>query len=199
MTQIKKYASSDTLKLFYNCQILPHILYGLALWGGTFEKGLNRIVKLQKKAIRLITGAHRMDHCEPRQKELKILSLTDLYKLQVNSLTYDCVFGTPPKEFRNIFIFKRARLSATTRSNTNKPLDIDLSTPRNNPGPILKSTYLVKAVEFWNELPSEIQESRNKEIFRKSLKRFYLNKYKSRVHCMNIFCRDSNICTTLRI
>ena len=199
MTQIKKYASSCTLKLFYNCQILPQIMYGLALWGGTFEKGLKRIVKLQKRAIRLITGAHRMDHCEPRQKELKILNIHDLYRLQINCLVYDCLFGNPPMEFKNIFVLKRNRTNAITRSNSSKPLDIDLVNPNNNPGPIMKSTFQIKALQFWNELPAELQESRNKNIFKKNLKTLYLSKYRSRVHCMNVFCKDSGICTTRRI
>ena len=140
-----------------------------------------------------------MDHCEPRQKELKILNIHDLYRLQVNCLTFDCLFGNPPKEFENLFILKRDRPNATTRSTSNKPLDIDLVNPINNPGPIAKSTFQVKALQFWNELPAELQASRNKPTFKNSLKRFYLSRYKSIVHCTNVFCKDSGICSFRRM
>ena len=58
MSRIKNFVSQNTLKTVYNTLIQPHLIYGIPLWGGTFDKGLTRIVKLQKKAIRLITGAN---------------------------------------------------------------------------------------------------------------------------------------------
>ena len=49
MSRIKKMVSPRTLKLLYNCFILPSFTYGISLWGGTFDKGLKRLEKLQKK------------------------------------------------------------------------------------------------------------------------------------------------------
>ena len=107
MRKVKNFVDNQTLKLLYNSFIQPHLLYGIALWGGTFDKGLSRLAKLQKKAVRLITGANRMYHCEPRQKKLGLLKLEDLYKLQVNCLTYDCLTGNAPEQFNTTFCGKK--------------------------------------------------------------------------------------------
>ena len=40
MTQVKRFVNTRTMKLLYNSFIQPHLLYGIPLWGGTFEKGL---------------------------------------------------------------------------------------------------------------------------------------------------------------
>jgi hypothetical protein len=75
MAKVKNFVSQKTLKAIYNCFKQPQLIYGITLWGGTFNKGLSRIHKLQKKAIRLLTGARRRDHSEPRLKQLGILKL----------------------------------------------------------------------------------------------------------------------------
>ena len=97
MSRVKNFVSLNTLKSLYNCFVQPHLIYGITLWGGTFDKGLSRIQKLQKKAIRLLTGARRMDHSEPRLKKLGILKLEDLYKMHPICLTYDCLNGEVPE------------------------------------------------------------------------------------------------------
>jgi spore maturation protein CgeB len=65
LSKIKNFVSKETLKMVYNCFVQPHLIYGIQLWGATFEKGLTKIQKLQKKAICLLSGAGKMDHSEP--------------------------------------------------------------------------------------------------------------------------------------
>ena len=48
--RLKHFLPSNIMKTLYNSLILPHITYGIILWG----KGLKRINKLQKWAIRTI-------------------------------------------------------------------------------------------------------------------------------------------------
>jgi hypothetical protein len=73
LSTIKNFVSQKTLKMVYNCFVQPHLIYGIELWGATFEKGLTKIQKLRKKAIRLLTGARKLDHSEPCLKGLGIL------------------------------------------------------------------------------------------------------------------------------
>ena len=65
LNQIKNYVNEPTLKTLYYTIIHPHLIYGLVLWGRTFEKGLTRQVRLQKRAIRIVTCAKRDAHAEP--------------------------------------------------------------------------------------------------------------------------------------
>ena len=147
LTQVRKFVSLKILKLVYNSFIQPHLSYGIALWGGTSGSGLARLNKLQKKAIRIITGASRMDHSEPRLKKMGVLRLSDLYKMQVNCLTYDCVKGPCPTFFNSLFRPKSSTSNASTRSQSTKPLDIELVNVTSK-GPLQKHTFPAKAVQL---------------------------------------------------
>ena len=51
LNKLKHFLPPNTLYIMYNALILPHINYGLLLWGHQ----AHQIVKLQKKAIRIIS------------------------------------------------------------------------------------------------------------------------------------------------
>ena len=49
--------NSKALHLIYYSLIVPYISYCVELWGSTFKTTINQIVKLQKRAILIITNA----------------------------------------------------------------------------------------------------------------------------------------------
>ena len=198
MRKVKNFVTKDTLKLLYNSFIQPHLLYGIALWGGTFDKGLDRISKLQKKAIRLITGANRMYHSEPRQKKLGLLKLEDLYKLQVNCLTYDCLKGDAPDVFKKLFMRKRDCGSSRTRSQEDNPYDIKLREPNPSAGPVFNRSFSHIAPLFWNSLPNHLKNCNSKAKFRRKVKKHLLEPYSTIIQCRNRLCTDIEHCVFSR-
>ena len=66
-----------------------YLSYGLPVWGNADKIYLEKIFLLQKRAIRAITFADYNAHTLPLFKELKILSLVDLYEYQLSSLMWD--------------------------------------------------------------------------------------------------------------
>lgn len=195
MKRIKNFVSRETLKTVYNTLIQPHLNYGIIVWGGTFEKGLSRIRKLQKKAIRLLTNAKPMDHSEPRQKKLGILKIEDLYKKQVNCFVHDCLNGHAPPQFQNSFSYISDSERTTTRAITDKPHDIKMNAGiKNRTGPIMTGSPLSKGHEYWNELPETIQNCPSRDLLKRQLKRHYLDKYSETVPCNNAACSDHGHC-----
>ena len=198
MRKVKNFVTNDTLKLLYNSFIQPHLLYGIALWGGTFDKGLDRISKLQKKAIRLITGANRMYHSEPRQKKLGLLKLEDLYKTQVNCLTYDCLKGDAPDVFKKLFMRKRDCGSSRTRSQEDNPYDIKLREPNPSAGPVFNCSFSHIGPLFWNSLPNDLKNCNSKAEFRRKVKKHLLEPYSTIIQCRNRLCTDIDHCVFSR-
>ena len=194
MRQIRNFVSQNTLRTIYYTLIHPHLLYGITLWGNTFDKGLVRLKKLQKRAIRIITGANWLDHSEPRQKTLGILKLDDLYKLQICATVFDCLTGSAPPHFCEIFKIIGQDKGPSTRMQIEKPLNIATLNVIKNPGPVLSSSLLIQGPTLWNQLPNEIQASRSKEELRNKLKRFYLQQYISKTPCTNRLCADIRHC-----
>ena len=75
--RIKLYVPKMILIQLYKILILPHINYGILIWGHQHDK----ITQLQKRAIRSITLSRYLAHSEPIIKSLNILKVTDMFKL----------------------------------------------------------------------------------------------------------------------
>ncbi|XP_054259865.1 Bardet-Biedl syndrome 7 protein homolog [Macrosteles quadrilineatus] len=69
----------ETAKTAYYAVIESHIRYCLISWGGTSEANLNKVLVLQKKAVRALSGLERLDSCREAFKSLKLLTVTALY------------------------------------------------------------------------------------------------------------------------
>ena len=92
--------------------MLPYINYGLMVWGFS----CNRIIKLQKKAIRIIYLTTYNAHTEPLFKKLKILNVTDMLKLHELKLYYKYVHTTLPVYLKNLpFILNKTVHTFNTR------------------------------------------------------------------------------------
>ena len=83
------------LLIIYNSLFISHINYGLLLWG----KDSSRIFRLQKKAIRIITGSEYLAHTEPLFKHLGILKVHDIYYLKLLKFYYNLSCNLLPSYF----------------------------------------------------------------------------------------------------
>ena len=82
ISKIRHYLTEKALLKIYYAQINSHLLYGLFIWGSTFPTYLKQLITLQNKAVKFICAAKFCDR-GGYYKRLKILKLTDLYKLEV--------------------------------------------------------------------------------------------------------------------
>ncbi len=76
LNKLKHILPLNTRVLIYNSLILSHINYGLLAWGYSCV----RITKLQKKAV--ISLSKDNAHTEPIFKQIRLLKLIDILKLQ---------------------------------------------------------------------------------------------------------------------
>ena len=51
---LSKYVNQNSLKQYYNSYVLPLFDFGCVVWGNTTNANLTRLVKLQKRAARII-------------------------------------------------------------------------------------------------------------------------------------------------
>ena len=78
--------------LIYSSLILPYLNFGILAWGYKCE----RIIKLQKKVVRIISISKYNAHTEPIFKTLNLLKVTDILKLQELKLYYKFKQGSLP-------------------------------------------------------------------------------------------------------
>ena len=99
MKKIKRFVSKETLRTIYNSLALPHFYYCVLTWG--FSN--SRVLKLQKKAVRIICGSKYNAHADPLFKELKLLKIQDIFMLQCTKFYYNFTHNKLPLYFDNFF------------------------------------------------------------------------------------------------
>lgn len=67
--------SESTLKIIYHSYIHSHISFGICLYGSSKLENLDKILKEQKKAIRIIKNLHPGTSCREHFKMLNILTV----------------------------------------------------------------------------------------------------------------------------
>ena len=69
LNRLKRILPLNIKIILYNSLMLPHLNYGITLWGFKCE----RIIKLQKKAARILSASKYNAHTKPLFKNLKLL------------------------------------------------------------------------------------------------------------------------------
>ncbi len=77
LKKLKKFLPETILKMIYTSLILPRIYYCNLAWGHKPQ----RIIQLQKRAIRIITNSQYNAHTDPLFKKFKMLKVTDIHTL----------------------------------------------------------------------------------------------------------------------
>ena len=73
------------------------MLYGILFWGKS--ENVDKIVKLQKRAIRKILFSRPIAHTEPLFKTLNLLKINDIYTLKLIKFFYKLSKDSLPAYF----------------------------------------------------------------------------------------------------
>ena len=84
----RKIFSQETLNMLYYCIIYPYLNYGVHIWGSTYISFLTKLLVLQKRIVRIISGVPRITHTEPLFVKLCILTVNRLFKYNIGLLMY---------------------------------------------------------------------------------------------------------------
>ena len=145
---------------YYYAYIYPYLSYGTLIWGGTYDTHLQPLIIQQKRTIRTITNAGYRDHTGPLFKQLNLLNLVDIYKFQLGTYMYQA----------------RARGEYATQT-IYRTRGLNRALPPFHGLTITKHALSDAGLKFWNTLPEPIRLIDNYKRFRKSLKKFLLDKY----------------------
>ena len=95
INKLKNQLPTETLLNIYNALVASYLNYGIAVWGWKLEK----LLKLQKKAVRAITRSAYTAHSSPLFKKLNILNVIDMRALCDLKFCYKYVKKQLPKYF----------------------------------------------------------------------------------------------------
>jgi hypothetical protein len=183
ITRIKHDLPRETIKTLYHSLIYPYLSYGIVTWGNTCSKYMNRLSKLQKRAVRLIVKARYNAHTSPIFKNLRLLTIDDIFKLQCCNLFWKRKHNQLPTLLHEMLETNSEIHSHNTRQNMNiRPRLI--SKPRYN-----IQLLSVKVATTWNTLPDSIKNLTHLSLrtFSKKLKFHLIDKYQTTCQIENCY------------
>ena len=164
---------------------MSHIRYGISVWGGSSNKTLDRLIKLQKKAIRHVCDMKYNSHTNPIFYQLKCLKLCDLYKVQCIKFAYKRKLNTLPTYHASRLQFGHESRQRNTRQDDQIVL--------------IKPTQFLEINSFnykigcaWNNIPKSFKtnlnfKKRSEKRFVSKMKNYLLNTYNTPCSIVNCY------------
>ena len=168
--QLSKHVDKDSLKLYYNWYILPIFDYGCILWSRTSALNTTRLLKLQKRAARIILGVDIMTPSEEMFKDLQWLSFPDRLHYHTCLLVYKALNGLAPKYLSNLLTKTSEIHSRSLRSGDNDELRVPFA--RTN---YFAKSFSVVGAKQRNALPVHIRQTSNINSFKTALRSHLLH------------------------
>ena len=103
LSKIRHYIPKNELKSIYHAISASHMTYGCQVWGQGYGSHIEKIFKLQKRALRIINFKDFRAHTNPLFKDNEILKLQDFIKLQNCLFVYDYLNTALPECFEDYF------------------------------------------------------------------------------------------------
>ena len=192
------FVSSDILLNIYYCLVYSHLSYGIEAWGSACSTETNKLLVLQKKAVRILTGnqyfqiygepAGPLPSSEPLFSRLGLLKFVDIFKFSISKFVYSTLCMTNPQVFSNWFTYihdmhNHATTSSASISRTNF---FDTGTEEPSYSLYICGSRLVTygdrlikvcGPRIWNNIPFNIQDAVSIMIFKEKLKNKFLLEY----------------------
>ena len=167
MKLLSKYVNQNSLKQFNNAYVLPVFDFGCVVWGNTTNANLTRLVKLQKRAARMILKADFMTPSEQLFKERNWLPFPKLVQYHTCLTVYKSISRQAPAYISSLLTYVSDHHKRQTRSTTLDLLHVprSLSTDFNR-------AFSVQGPKLWNSLPADVRNSKSINRFKSELKNY---------------------------
>ena len=160
MCKLRHFVYRKMLKNIYESLLYPHLVYAIQVWGSACATELNKILVLQKRALRIITFNDtlppvpgRLQPSAPLFYKLDILKIYDVFLLQLAKFIFNCIHLNVPSIFDNWF-----KLNHTVHNYNTRSTFSDIGNALNSTHYGLK-LIKVSGPKIWNCIPKQIRDS----------------------------------------
>ena len=162
LARARGFFSSSHLQSICKSQTRPSVEYCSHIWGGAPKSTLCILDKVQSKATRLINNPNLTKSLQPLSHRRLVGDL---------SIFYRYFNGHCSLEIRDTILVPLRRVRTTTSSTHSHPFQVSLPTSRTLSH---KSSFIPRACNLWNVLPSCFPESYNLPSFKSKINKLDL-------------------------
>ena len=173
LSKVKYFLSSAGLRLLYHSLIMPYINYCCVIWGNTSKTRLNRLIILQKRALRIIDHRPYFYPSNELFIKLELLKLPDIIEAQILSIVLAKLNGRLPPSVDEFFNYHHG---GNTRIVQHFELPFAATKYRTYALPIIGPKTWNKVVPASYRTLEDVP--RNKIEFKKFVHKYFIDKYK---------------------
>ena len=152
LAKARHYVPEPELKNIYHAIFSSHILYGSQIWTTKLISVTDKIARLQKSAMRIMTFSEFRAHSEPLFKRLEILKFSDSISVNNCSFVYDYFHNNLPLSFTDTFFRTDDLYNYSTRQATTG----QLYTPRFKTTTFGLKCIYKRCIDSWNQFSVSI-------------------------------------------
>ena len=170
LNRVKYILPRSSLVTLYQTMIHPYLVYCNIIWGGASLLALNKLVILQKRALRLITCSFFRTPSAPLFVKFRILRLQDIHKNQTFTFMYKFICKLLP----DCCMHYLQLCSYTDHYFLRQTSTFTRQTFRT----LLRKKFIsVAGPDMWDNLPSPVKQSISLAMFKRRLSDFLLSHY----------------------
>ena len=172
MSRVRYFLSSKQLLLLYNSLILPYLNYCAVVWGFSYDSRLLKIIRLQKRALRIIDNKPYFYPSNQLFVKYKMLKVPELVRAQSIVILLAFLNGTLPPIFSRLFKVNRP---LNTRSYEHFSV------------PFTRMNFRLFSISFaapraWNRIVGSLYNNiedvpRSKSVLKNKVRAYLLDKY----------------------
>lgn len=187
LNRLAKFVPYTLLRMVYNALIFPYFVYCCTVWGSCSSSNLTKLLRLQKRAGRIILGVDRNFPSVSLFMKLHWLPIFDLIKLRKLSIVHKIIQNKAPANITSLLTSSK---SVTGRSTRSSETDFFAHKIRTSFG--LKKFSYNSAILF-NSLPSDIKSTADDlhlSIFKHTLFNYFSSKLNNVDHIEDLMCYE---------
>ena len=143
--------------------IYSYLNYCNVIWGGAYNIVLQPLYILQKKAIRLISNSHYLEHTAPLFKSMELLNIYQIFKFNCLLLVHKCTKNNYFLEFKRKLHNNYSIHCYETRINNHLRLPLEKLK-------LCQKSYLYISIKLWNDVNKDIRNMNSIITFKKKVK-----------------------------
>ena len=159
--RIKSFLNLSTRKLSFNAYLLPHLDYCGTIWGNCNNYLLDKLIKFQKRAARLILDKDIDTPSAELFQQLGWMRFDERVTYRKAVLLYKSLHNLAPTYLSNKFTYTSSIHQVNLRSRTVSTLHV----PKPNLE-ICRKTLAYSGHKIWNTLPESVRSSPSLEAFK---------------------------------
>ena len=162
--KLRHFLPRHTLLTIYRSLVAPYLTYGLAAWGQAYKSHLEKLLKLQKRALRFIYFSERNQHAIPLFIDAGVLPLKFLYYEHLANLMFELRHNNAPGNIQDLFQDISDIHSYNTRSSASNNFYTQSSRLS-----IQVNSFFRIGTKIWNEMPVSLRKL-SKNAFKRKIK-----------------------------